>query len=268
MAFYRAEDELGFIERPQGRLLLSELTLVDRHGRAVFGVHDLRTVTYAQLLQSSAAGVLDGDPLRPYLIVEAGYGDVPPPDWPTFAAAFEVASDVVRTMAEVGGAIALGKLVLDSVRERVDRGREALQEHWTDWTQRSQRPDQFATLLQTGVWTAQELAAVLDCEPSEAQAIAWALGFVYEEAEQRWVPGADEASRVLLHLREDAWLVTQQLHEDWEPMFRARVVEYVETGEPPSNDAVERHLEERMRREATWESEPGLRALLRRWRDR
>lgn len=88
---------------------MHELTVVDRDGRLRFGVHDLRTISVEQLLESARRGVIDGDPLRPYLIVEIGYGDAPPIDWPTFKAAWDVAYDVVQIVADVGGAAAILK---------------------------------------------------------------------------------------------------------------------------------------------------------------
>lgn len=120
IAFWQPEHDSRGITT--NRSEMSELHLLDREGRLVFGVHDLRTVTAAQLLRTAEAGALEGDPLRPYLIVEAGYGDAPPVDWPTFKAALDVAYDVIQVVANVGGAAVALKLSFDAIRKRIRRG--------------------------------------------------------------------------------------------------------------------------------------------------
>ena len=233
IAFYKTEDEKGLAERAQPRLLLTELIVVDRHGRALFGVSDLRTVRYDQLLRSAEAGTIEGDPLRPYLVAEPGWGDMPPVDWPTAYEGLKVVWEAVEIVATVGGAVGFVALVLDRVRKRVNAGREAIDAHYTNWTQRSQRPDQFVSLMTMRPWTPEELARLLDCSSSEAEAVLWCLGFAYDEADGRWRPGGDEAARAIRGALEELDLAWHALYDEWEPTFRRRLVRYLETGERP-----------------------------------
>lgn len=233
IAFYKPEDEEGLAERVQPRVLLGELIVVDPHGRALFGVSDLRTVRYDQLLRSAEAGTIEGDPLRPYLVAEPGWGDMPPVDWPTTYEALKIVWEAVEVVATVGGAVASIKLVRDQVRKRVETGREAIDAHYSDWTQRSQRPDQFISLMAMRPWTAEELARLLDCSSAEAEAMLWCLGFAYDEAAGGWRPGADEAARAICGTLEELNVTWHTLYDKWEPAFRRRVVRYLETGERP-----------------------------------
>jgi len=233
IAFYKPEDDEGLAERAQPRVLLGELIVVDPHGRALFGVSDLRTVRYDQLLRSAEVGTIEGDPHRPYLVAEPGWGDMPPVDWPTAYEGLKVIWEAVDVVATVGGAASFVALVLDQVRKRVKAGREAIDAHYTDWTQRSQRPDQFVSLMAMRPWTAEELARLLDCSPSEAEGVLWSLGFAYDEAAGRWLPGGDEAARVIRGALEELNASWHMLYGDWEPTFRRRLVRYLESGEHP-----------------------------------
>jgi len=64
ISFYKPEDE----ERFHG--WTTSLTLIDASGRAVWNVY-WKDVPYRELLRAEEAGALDGDPLRPYLILHA-----------------------------------------------------------------------------------------------------------------------------------------------------------------------------------------------------
>jgi len=68
VGFYRPEDE----ERFHG--WQSSITLVDEHGRAIWNNY-WKDVRYGDLLRAADAGVLEGDPLRPYLILHAEIGN-------------------------------------------------------------------------------------------------------------------------------------------------------------------------------------------------
>lgn len=196
LGFYRPEDENG-IERRVWEL--GELAVVDRHGRAVFGVHDNRAITIDQLIRTAEAGLLDGDPLRPYLIVEAPYGDAPPIDLATFKVALDALWDVITAVSTVGGAVAFGKLVLDAARNRVGAGRQALDAAWPDLPQRLGRPDQLWRVVLLRPWTAQEIADLLDCETEVAEGLLLVTGFSPDE-HGRWTATTTEDGKLLFEL--------------------------------------------------------------------
>lgn len=230
IAFWRPEhDERGITA---DRSAMHELNVIDHEGRLRFGVYDLRTITVEQVLRSAQAGVIDGDPLRPYLVVEVGYGDAPPIDWPTFKAALDVAYDVVQVVASVGGAAAVLKLSLDSLKRRIKRGQESLDLNWTEWSQRSQRPDQFASLLRLRPWTREQLAALLGCREQDADGILWAFGFEADE-DGRWRPSPDPAAVATGVIYTQANYAAHRHYDEWETTFRARLTEYFTSGEDP-----------------------------------
>jgi hypothetical protein len=196
LAFYRPEDERGTVRRVWE---LGELAVVDRRAKAVFGVHDNRAITVDQLIRTSEAGLLDGDPLRPYLIVEAPYGDAPPIDLATFKVALDVLWDVITVVSTVGGAVAFGKLVLDGVKNRVAAGRQALDAAWPDLPQRLTRPDQLWRVLLLRPWSTQEIADLLDCEQEVAEGLLLVSGFSPDET-GRWTLATTDDCKLLYDL--------------------------------------------------------------------
>lgn len=230
IAFYKPEDDEGPVERPQGRLMLGELVLVDRDGRAIFGVHDLRTVGYDDLLGAAEAGAIDGDPLKPYLILDEGWGDVPPVDWATVQEGFDVAWEVIKALAVVTGATTGGVKAKQWLTERLARGRDALAAN-PEWSQRGYRPDQFVTLLSTRDWNTADLARLLGCSEQEAEAVLWALGYVFSEGKSRWQYRADNAGTMLSTIIQAIGYAAHQ-GGPWQSRFRAWLVRYLEEGEP------------------------------------
>lgn len=220
IAFFKPEDEAGFASRHIPRYLMSELTLVDEHGTAMFGVHDLRAVRYTDLLRAAEAGTLDGDPQKPYLIIEPGYGDVPPPDWVTVIDGLKVVRDVLEYLALPGGAWASWKF-LNEVRRRVGRSVEAAEGH-PEWAQRGTRPYQFAALFITRPWTSSELAALLGCSSDEAEAILWAVGYSFDEEAGNWTYAGDEAAELINAIQREIQIAAHRGGDEWQVVLRGR----------------------------------------------
>lgn len=231
IAFYRPEDEEAFQPRPQGRMMLQELTLVDGQGRAIFGVHDLRSVRYADVVRAAECGVIDGDPFRPYLILDDGWGDVPPVDWATVWEGLDVAWDVVKAVAVAGGAVAAVEKARSWIKQRLRHGREALAAN-AEWAQRGYRPDQFAALLAARDWDATGLAGLLSCSQAEAEAILWTLGFSFDDDSGRWRSGGEPAAEFLNDLV-DAISWSSHAGGEWQPRLRTWLIRYLETGNRP-----------------------------------
>jgi hypothetical protein len=232
VAFYKPEDDDGFADRPIPRYLMSQLTLVDDQRRAMFGVHDHRVVRYSDLLRAQEAGTLDGDPQRPYLIVEPGYGDVPPPDWPTVVEGLKVLWDVIERLAAIGGAWFFGKKVIEEAQKRLGRGVEAAEAH-PEWAQRDTRPYQFAVLFFTRPWQAGELAGLLGCSTPEAEGILWALGFALDEERALWQYSGDDAAELINAVHREIQIASHRGGSDWISVLRRRLIHLLETGESP-----------------------------------
>ena len=231
VAFFKPEDEAGFAPRAQGRMHLTELTLVDDRGRALFGVSRLHAVRFSDLIRAADAGVIDGDPLRPYLILDQGWGDWPGVDWATTQTALDVVWEVVKAVAALTGAAAGVVKARSWLRERVDRGRTALATNPV-WAQRGDRPDQLAALVSLRPWKTHELAALLGCSESEAEGILWILGFSYDPETERWQRGHDEPAEMLSHLLS---AIEWAVHEggDWQTRLRRWLITYIENDALP-----------------------------------
>jgi hypothetical protein len=233
IAFYKDEDEVTFAPRALPRLHWGQLVLVDEQGGAVFGVYDQRAVTFEDLIRASEAGVLDGDPLRPYLMVEPGWGDAPPPDWPTVLIGLKVTWDVLEHVAVTGGVLAFADLVLERLKSRLQKGRKAVQSH-REWAQRGTRPYQFTALILTRDWSTRELAGLLGCTDSEAEAVLWILGFSFDEESQRWLRQGDIEGSLVTAIQEQIAIASHRGGADWEDDLRRRIIELLERGKPPA----------------------------------
>jgi hypothetical protein len=241
IAFYKPEDENGFAPRAAPRLLAGELILIDQDGRAIFGVWDHRAVRFIDLIRASEAGVLEGDPLRPYLMLDFGWGDAPPPDWATIQQGLEVVWQVLQAIGVVGGAVAALNKAHQWLAERVGRTREALSAH-PEWMQRGYRPDQFRVLVASREWTAAELAPLLGCSEEEAEAVLWALGYSYNDESQRWEGAGDEAAQMIADIvTAIGWA---EKEGNWEANFRNWLLRYLETGERPPFERLQPSFED------------------------
>ena len=232
VAFYRPEDEHGFHPRPLPRFLLGQLTLVDDYGHAIFGVHDFRAVRYRDLLRASEAGTLDGDPRRPYLIIEAPYGDWIGPDWPTLLEGLEVAWRVVEHVATAGGALAAGKFAVDQIRKRLRRGIDAIEAN-PQWAQRGSMPYQVIALASQREWRADELAPLLGCATDEAEGVLSALGFAPDSDRHVWRYEGDPTADVMALIFREIMRVAHEHGEAVDPQLTQRLSVYFAQGELP-----------------------------------
>lgn len=213
---------------------MSQVILVDEEGHAVFGVTNTQDIRYADLMRASEAGTIDGDPLRPYLIVERPYGDVPPPDWPTVITGMDVLWRAIEGAAAVGGTWFFGREVLSRVRDRLSRGVKAAEGH-TEWAERGIRPYQFIALLMTRNWRSDQVAALLDCPTDEAEGILWILGFSFDSTTGIWEHAGDEAASLLQDVYREIEIASHD-GEGWEERLRMRLLHLLTHGDrPPLN---------------------------------
>ena len=242
IAFYKPEDEDGFAPRWVPRVVAHELVLVDRDGRAIFGVYDHRAVRFSDLVRASEAGTLDGDPLRPYLMLDFGWGDVPPVDWTTVQQALKVVWEVLQAVGVVGGVVTTVVGAKRWLAERVGRADQALAAH-PEWMQKGYRPDQFRRLLVSPDMTTDQLAQLLGCTEEEAEAVFWAMGFALDPETAQWSDMGDEAAEMLANI---ITAVGWASHEGpgWETRFRAWVMRYLEAGEPPPFETLRAPVDE------------------------
>src|SRR6266511_4585838 len=165
-AFWVAfEDGSG---RPLIKRRLAELTLLDEHGEATWGVRDWALVPYGQLRASAAAGVAPGDPTRLYFIRQIPQGDlgIVVENWDVFMRCWDVAWNILEHLATVGEAVGGGVLGWKGLR----RAHEAIRRHRPRWEQRGATPANLGAAFGDTA-DAEELARRLGCSPEEAQII-------------------------------------------------------------------------------------------------
>ena len=126
-----------------------------------------------------------------------------------------MAYDVVQIVANVGGAAAILKLSWDALKQRIKRGTESVENNWDEWSQRSTRPDQFASLFRTRAWTAGELAELLRCATDEAEGVLSAFGFEPDD-DGHWRPVSDPVADAMQVIYEQANYAAHRYYEEWE----------------------------------------------------
>lgn len=97
-------DVPAFVEfyRPDHRPMMKvELALLDADGRVYF-THDWRNVTHSDLLAADEAGLLMGDPRRPYLLLQPGMGNGSLIDWAMLAGIWQAFRDALGFLDEAG----------------------------------------------------------------------------------------------------------------------------------------------------------------------
>jgi hypothetical protein len=190
--FYKDEDRDGW-----DRKLDTEVTLVGDEGHAQWGVQfKSDQVTIEQLLGAGEQGALNGDPLRPYLILSPSVGNGFFLPWVVLGGGLKLLWDVMQTISTVEDTLSFGQRTIEAARGRLGRGREVVEEHYTDWSQRGGTPVGFMAFLGQRPWATPDLAQLLGCTEQEAEAVLWAFGYTKAES-GLWRPGGDSEAELL-----------------------------------------------------------------------
>jgi hypothetical protein len=232
--------DLGLYEGEESRPIPVDLALVDSDGKVTWNVWDLRLIPYGELVRSVEAGAIVGDPRRVYLILREPIGDGIGIDWSSLldalGVAWKVAEHVVTTYEIARGT----RAVIENVRDRLTRAREAARRNMFGWAQRGAEPSAIARFLSRDAWSASTLAAFLGCSKEDAEALLALLGFAFDERTSEWRrTNDDEAGALLLGIYEEAaWygadlLISSEAREE----FQRRVEELLRTGERPAERA-------------------------------
>lgn len=217
------------------------ITLVDERGRAHWQVwfHEPE-VTVGALVRAAGEGELNGDPLRPYLVLEPGYGNGWLPDWQEVLIAWVVFREVIGLLADGKGAADATASLRDRARNlfrRFRRTPDVVERHYEKWQQRGGWPHSIDEYLRSKAWRSDVLAKRLDVELEEAEGLLEGFGFVYDAEQELWTPDPSQDSEVLRR-------VTRRLFYEPEPSddfspegLRVRmeeeIVEYLANGIPP-----------------------------------
>lgn len=193
IAFYKPEDEERF-RRPEP--WPDSIRLLDEQGQPSWSV-PWRLVTYEELMTASDVGLVDGDPLRPYLWPVVPQGEALGVQLPD---ALWLLEQLLKGIP-VGAGSVIGRLALErllSFRKVSEQGDPA------GWRSRLERPDGFRAFLESNPRTTEEVASLLSCSNGEAEAMLWALGFTFDRENHRWHVAGDAAAGVIHQQLEQA----------------------------------------------------------------
>lgn len=165
------------------------LVVRDADGRAVWRRPPF-DATVAELIDAAEHGLLQGDPLRPYLVLvvpQGGLGILM--EWTTLQRELEVAWYLTGAFATLAGALS----GIEWIKTRLRRGEaaEVVEKQAPDWRSRGAAPDDLRELFAATPRSTKEIAALLGCSDDEADAILWALGFVPRGPGGTWVASKD-----------------------------------------------------------------------------
>jgi hypothetical protein len=197
VSFYRPSDEDGYSRDAE----TTYLTLVDAEGRALWGIHlgDSR-LTMGALRRAHDAGLINGDPNRPHLLVRPAYGNGVLPDWSDLVAIYLVISQVIGTIADGRDAVSVAAWTRDRARRILDRVRrtpEVLEDKAPDWTSRNGWPHELDRMIRSRLWKSEELAQLLDLPVPDVEALLAGRGMTRDTRTGYWHMGEDPESRIV-----------------------------------------------------------------------
>jgi hypothetical protein len=170
-------------ETPLYQRKVSDFTLLDEHGEAIFGIDDFTLVPYGQLARSVEAGLMPGDPRRLYIIRQIPQGDV------FFGLSWEALMALYLLIRTVLDVVSTGEELRDRTKGAVrivGRGLDALRRHAPHWGQRNGTPDRLRRLVQTGSWSSADLSTILACPENDLADILPLLGFTQDPSDGAW----------------------------------------------------------------------------------
>jgi len=187
IAFYAPDDE----QQLNPRRASPTVPLVDDAGRVTWR-HYWYEPTYGELLRSGEAGALNGDPRRPYLLLEPGRGNGFLSDWPTILTVLVAVRYALGLVADMDGAAS----VVDRLRRKTRAASDVIEAKGDDWSSRNGDPYDVAEWLDDRPWLPADLVPLLGCTEDQAEAMLWAFGFAQADS-GLWRRNADEEARLL-----------------------------------------------------------------------
>jgi hypothetical protein len=224
--FYEEQDAEG-IGHHKIWEVAEQLTTVNRQELAVWH-RSAAEIPYEDVVRAGKAGVLRGDPLRPYLVLL----------WPQGPDLIQTAwHDLVLVWSLVGDLLNVRELfrIAHARRERLGGVRAAaavVEKRSAAWASRGGAPLDVKRMLDRQPWSADDLRMLLGLETvDEAIALLEAYGFERTAAGE-FDLGQDEESRLLSELVDEASRGGLKLG-DPELKARERIEQALETGHVP-----------------------------------
>ena len=166
--------------------LETQITLVDEAGQASWG-HPFDNVTFGHLLRAAQAGAVTGDPLRPYLVLNAPMGNGVSALWPLFLEAWRMVLPILEGIDTLGGGLVIpAAWLVTRLRNRLRSTPAVLESKHEEWAARGALPGEFLRFLDQHPWSQERLARLLGCTTEEAGALLAGRGFTYDPEDARW----------------------------------------------------------------------------------
>lgn len=161
------------------------LPVVDARG----AVHMLRfkDAPIGGLIDAYAAGLMDGDPQRPYLVLfPPGGGDLLLSEWEALEQAARLAWDMTAVISQLTWIGAGARWLLRRLRKQGNAA-ESIAAETVQLSDRGLDPMNLSLLLQRrDWWTTEEVARLLACTSQHAEGLLVGLGWNYCPDEAAW----------------------------------------------------------------------------------
>jgi hypothetical protein len=216
--------------------LRRELALIDSDGRLCF-VWKWQEVTYRELLDAADAGLIQGDPRRPYLLFQPGIGNGLLVDWQTLVTAWIAFWYVLDKIDIALGVGERAKKALDTLRGRTREAPQVLEGLYAEWQERGARPDNLDELLGERPWHLDDLADLLGCTVDQAEAFLLGAGYAASHQTGLYSRAAD-AEAELLHGNLEFVIQTAMTarRDAIDDVLRRRLERFLEAGNAPPLD--------------------------------
>jgi hypothetical protein len=185
-------DERGTLPRLARLKGCGAVVVRDERGHAVWRRPPFEA-TMAELIDAAEAGLLDGDPLAPYLVLvipQGGFGTLG--EWHEFAAQLRLLWELSGALAQVAGAWGFIELLRKVARRRSGEAAHTVEQNAVAWSERGARPSDLVELLEQRPRSGESIAALLGCSLGEAEAVLWGLGCSQDG--DLWVYRGDQAA--------------------------------------------------------------------------
>lgn len=235
--------DLAFVDfyRPEAQQLTfrREFPLIGEDGRASWPT-DWHQVTYGELLRAGEAQVVAGDPRRIYLLVQPGIGNGLLSDFVTQAELWRQWWDVFKFVWEEVGDEALKGFGLWQLwkwlkSRRIDETPSIVERHMDAWREHGMRPDNLRDLLGAGPWTSGQVATLLACSESEAEALLLGYGCAKSQ-DGFWRKATDPTGQFMQDTIELLIGMPAADREAFRDFMAQRFREFQVTGQPPRLD--------------------------------
>lgn len=226
LAFHLPEDDDALDRRRY--VSGSHVMLVDEAGRITWG-NDFSTVTYEQIIRAADAGVIHGDPHRPYLILEQPAGNGVLLIWAAVTTGLLLLEKGLSVAANIEGVLQFR----DRLRRRAERGRRAVQETSPDLLTRGGQPAEILRyVLDQDVWHAADLGQRLGCAEELAEGLLEMFGYGESNSGVWRKDDSPDALFMRDYQDEIAYAFETRMHE-FEIVLTERLERFLATGQAP-----------------------------------